>query len=215
MITRIFGSWQVYAFTLGYSFWTLTAGSYVLQYFTLYLKATKLYSVEQINSIPTCIGVVNWFVMVSTGFITDKIGQRGPVCFAVGLVLIFTYSVLTVWTVPHTLRMAVFIITGAYGCFTPILAGWVNEACGGDQQKRAFVLAFMVSAGQAVAIPFQQLQFPSSEAPAFRKTHGWVSALGFVVALTLWTGVGIPVLQRWRERRLKTEEVEDIGENEE
>lgn len=57
----------------------------------------------------------------------------------------------------------------------------------------------MVSVGQAVVIPFQQLQFPSSEAPAFKKTHGWGSALAFVVALTLWTGLGIPLLQRWRE----------------
>ena len=75
---RIFGSWQVYAFTLGYSLWTLTAGSYVLQYFTLYLKATKLYTVEQYNSIPTGMNAVNWLVMVSSGFVIDKIGRRGP-----------------------------------------------------------------------------------------------------------------------------------------
>ncbi|KAF7187151.1 MFS transporter PfmaC [Pseudocercospora fuligena] len=210
---RIFGSWQVYAFTLGYSLWTLTAGSYVMQYFTLYLKATKQYSVEQINSIPTAISAVNWFVMVSTGFITDKIGRRGPVCFAVGCVLIFTYAVLAVWDVGHPFRMAVLILCGVYGCYTPILAGWVNEACRGDQQKRAFVLAFMVSVGQAVVIPFQQLQFPSSKAPHFSKTHGWGSALAFVIALTLWTGVGLPLLQRWLARGKETDSVvEDLAE---
>ncbi|ROW16352.1 hypothetical protein VPNG_02740 [Cytospora leucostoma] len=203
VIPRIFGSWQVYAFTLAYSFWTLTAGSYIMQYFGLYLKATGQYTVTQIDNIPTSIGAVNFVVMVSTGFIADKIGRRGPVCFAVGCLLTFVYAVLTAWDVPHGLRMAVFILAGCYGCYTPLLAGWVNEACGGDQQKRAFILAFMISVGSAVVIPFQQLQFPSSQAPEFAKTHGWPSALAFVVVLTLWTGIGLPLLQRWREGKAK------------
>ncbi|KUI73238.1 Pantothenate transporter liz1 [Cytospora mali] len=201
VIARIFGSWQVYAFTLGYSFWTLTAGSYVMQYFGLYLKSTGWYSVPEIDNIPTCIGAVNFVFMIGSGFVADKIGRRGPVCFGVGCLLTFVYAVLTAWYVPHTLRMAVFILAGCYGCYTPLLAGWANEACGGDQQKRAFVLAFMVSVGSAVVIPFQQLQFPSSQAPEFSKTHGWASALVFALALTLWTGIGLPMLQKWRERQ--------------
>uniref|UniRef100_A0A8H7N302 Major facilitator superfamily (MFS) profile domain-containing protein n=1 Tax=Bionectria ochroleuca TaxID=29856 RepID=A0A8H7N302_BIOOC len=209
IIRRIFGSWQVYAFTLGYSFWTLTCGSYIIQYFTLYLKSTKLYTVPEINNIPTSVGAVNFLFMVTTGYVSDKIGSRAPVCFAVGSLLTFVYAVLTAWTVPHTLRLAVFILAGCYGCYTPLLAGWTNEACGGDQQKRAFVLGFMVSVGQAVVIPFQQLQMPSSQAPQFVATHGWGSALSWVVALTVWTGVGIPLLQRWRQSKSKVSSVEE------
>lgn len=203
VVVRIFGSWQVYAFTLAYSLWMLTAGLYVMQYFGLYLKSTGWYSVPETDSIPTSIGAVNFVIMVGSGFVADKIGRRGPVCFAVGCLLTFAYAVLTAWDVPHGLRMAVFILTGCYGCYTPLLAGWANEACGGDQQKRAFVLAFMVSVGSAVVIPFQQLQFPSSQAPEFSETHGWASALVFVVALTLWTGVGLPMVQKWRECQVR------------
>lgn len=199
VIRRIFGTWQVYAFTAAYCFWTLTCGSYVMQYFGLYLRWTGNYSVPQINNIPTCIGAVNFVFMVSTGYISDKLGRRWPVCLGVGLLLTFDYAVLAAWNVPHMFRMAVFILIGCYGCYTPLLAGWCNEACGGDQQKRAFVLGFMVSVGQAVVIPFQQLQFPSSKAPDFSETHGWGSGLAFVVALTLWTGAGLPLLQRWGE----------------
>lgn len=208
VVARIFGSWQVYAFTAAYSFWTLTAGSYVMQYFELYLKAVG-YKTTDVNNIPTAIGAVNFVFMVGTGFVADKIGRRGPVCFAVGCLLTFVYAVLAAWDVPHGLRMAAFILVGCYGCYTPLLAGWVNEACGGDQQKRAFVLGFMVSVGAAVVIPFQQLQFPSSEAPAYKKTHGYASALAFVVVLTVWTGVAIPVLQAWREGKLKRGGAED------
>ncbi|KAH7128908.1 major facilitator superfamily transporter [Dactylonectria macrodidyma] len=214
VIRRVFGSWQVYAFTAGYSFWTLTCGSYAMQYFTLYLKSTGWYTIPEINNIPTCIGAINFLFMISTGYMADKIGNRGPVCFAVGSLLTFCYAVLTVWSVPHDLRMAAFILLGCYGCYTPLLAGWANEACGGDQQKRAFILGFMVSVGQAVVIPFQQLQLPSGQAPEFKETHGWPSALAWVVALTLWTGIGIPFLQKWREGKTKVVSSHEVFDEE-
>ncbi|KAF7557574.1 hypothetical protein G7Z17_g606 [Cylindrodendrum hubeiense] len=75
---RVFNSWQVYAFTVGYSFWTLTCGSYIIQYFTLYLKSTGDYTVPEINNIPTSVGAINFFFMIATGFVADKIGNRGP-----------------------------------------------------------------------------------------------------------------------------------------
>lgn len=184
-----------------------------MQYFAIYLKSTGWYSVPEINNIPTCIGAVNFVFMISTGYIADKLGGRALVCGAVGSLMIFNYAILTAWDVPHKLRMAVFIMHGCYGCFTPLLAGWTNEACGGDQQKRAFILGFMVSVGQAVVIPFQQVQLASGEAPEFKKTHGWGSALAWVVALTLWTGVGLPLVQRWRQKEVVvTTREEDVDE---
>jgi ACS family pantothenate transporter-like MFS transporter len=214
IIRRILGAWQLYVFAIAYSLWTLTCGSYVMQYFTLWLKATGDYSIPQINSIPTSLGAVNFLFMMSTGYAIDMLGpkRRGAVCAAVGCLLIFCYAVMVVWDVPDRLKMAAFILAGCYGCYTPILAGWCNSVCGGDQQLRAFVLAFMVSLGQAVVIPFQQLQFPSGQAPEFKETHGWPSGLAFVVALTIFTGVGIDALQkiaeRWNKRGTESSDVE-------
>lgn len=176
-----------------------------MQYFTLYLKSTHWFSIPQINNIPTSIGAVNLCTMLTTGFVADKIGRRGPVCLAVGLVLIFCYAVLAAWDVSHNLRMVAFIAIGTYGCFTPLLAGWCNECCGGDQQKRAFILGLMTSVGGAVVIPFQQLQFPSSQSPDFKATKGWGSALAFVIALTLWTAFGIPWVQQSRMQKNEPE----------
>ncbi|KAJ5893855.1 Major facilitator superfamily domain general substrate transporter [Penicillium taxi] len=210
VLKRIFQSWQLYTFSLAYAFWSLTCGSYVMQYFELYLKSLKTYSVPQINNIPTCIGAVNFFFMIGTGFISDKIGRRGPVCFAVGCLMTFCYAVFTAWPASHSLKMAAFILTGCYGCYTPLLAGWVNGSCGGDQQLRAFVLAFMVSLGGAVVIPFQQYQLPSGKAPTFAQTHGWASALAFVVALTLWTGFGIDFVKRIVTKNRQPEKENDV-----
>ncbi|KAJ5362363.1 Major facilitator superfamily domain general substrate transporter [Penicillium brevicompactum] len=193
---RIFLSWQLYTFSIAYAMWSLTCGSYVMQYFGLWLKSMKDYSVPQINNIPTSMGAINFVFMIGTGYAADKIGRRGPVCFAVGCLLTFCYAILTAWPPSRGLKMAAFVLSGCYGCYTPLLAGWVNGSCGGDQQLRAFVLAFMVSLGSAVVIPFQQLQFPSGQAPRFTQTHGWVSGLCFVIALTLWTGFGIDIVER-------------------
>ncbi|CAJ2510610.1 Uu.00g062350.m01.CDS01 [Anthostomella pinea] len=203
---RVATSWQLYCFVIGYALWSLTVGSLVLQYFTLYLKQTGYFTIPQINNIPTAIGAVNFFTMIITGYVADKIGNRGPVCLAVGLILTVCYAILSAWDVPHGLKMVVFIACGTYGCFTPLLAGWCNETCGGDQQKRAFILGLMTSVGPAVQIPFQQLQFPSSQAPHFKSTHGWPSALAFVVLLTLWTGFGIPTIQKAMQKRVQTDE---------
>jgi ACS family pantothenate transporter-like MFS transporter len=176
-----------------------------MQFFALWLKAEKTYSVPQINNLPTVIGAVNFFFMIGTGFAIDKIGSRGPLCLSVSLVLTFVYIILTVWDVPSGLKLAAFFLAGCYGCFSPLMAGWVNGVCGGDQQLRAFTLAFMGSFGQAVVIPFQQDQFPSSQAPAYAKTHGYGSVLALVVALTLWTGFGIGFIEkrapRWFKRQ--------------
>lgn len=178
-----------------------------MQYFELWLKALKTYSVPQINNIPTSMGAVNFAFMVTTGIVADRIGRRGPVFFGVGCLLTFCYAVFTAWPESEGLKMAAFILTGCYGCFTPLLAASVNISCGNDQQLRAFVMAFMVSLGSAVVIPFQQLQFPSGEAPIFSNTHGWVSGLVFVIALTTWTGFGIEFVERIMTRS-KTDLVE-------
>ena len=210
VIGRIFSSWQVYAFTLGYCFWSLTCGNYVMQYFALYLRWTEQYTVPEINNIPTAIGAVNFVIMTSSGFIADKMGKRGPVCFVVGCLLTFCFAVLSAWSVPHSLRMAAFILTGCYGCYTPLLAGWTNETCGGDEQKRAFILAWMVSVGYAVTIPFQQYQMPSGDAPEFSQTNGWPSALAWVIALTLWTGLAIPWMHRRGDKKASARAEEEV-----
>ncbi|KAH8682022.1 major facilitator superfamily transporter [Xylariales sp. PMI_506] len=202
ILKRIFGSWQVYAFALGFIFWYLTCGSYVMQYFILYLKAEG-YPVVQYNNIPTSIGAVNFFFMVGTGYIVDKTRARTAVFLSIGVLMVFCHAIFLVWNVPHALRMVAFIAAGCYGCYIPLMAAWINEVCGADQQKRAFVLAFSNAAGQACLLPYQQLMFPSSQAPHFASTHAWISSFVFTIATVLWTAFGISSVQKWAEKRHK------------
>lgn len=172
-----------------------------MQFFLLWLTAEKTYSVVQINNIPTSLGAVNFFFMITTGYAADVIGSRAPVAAFVGSLLTFCFIIFTVWNVPSGLKFFAFILTGCYGCFTPMLFGWVNSVCHGDAQLRAFTLAFMTSFGTAAVTPFQQFMFPSSQAPAYSGTHGYAAALVFVVCLTLWTSVVIIFFQKRDEKK--------------
>ncbi|ODV82615.1 hypothetical protein CANARDRAFT_204857 [[Candida] arabinofermentans NRRL YB-2248] len=197
-------SWQPYAYTLAYSFWCLTAGSYCMQFMTLFLKYKKNYTQTQINYMPDAISCVNLITMISSGIIIDLIGgRRWPVCIFVGLLMIVGFGILRSHTENAKLRLTGYIITGVYGCFTPILSGWANIACGNDPKLRAFTLSVMVAIGTSVVTPFQQYVFPSSEAPFYKQTNGFSYALAFTVCLVAWTGIGLPLLETYMEKKKK------------
>jgi MFS transporter, ACS family, pantothenate transporter len=44
---------------------------------------------------------------------------------------------------------------------------------------------------RAVVSPFQLYLVPSSQAPTYKGTHGYAAALVFVVALAVWSSLGI------------------------
>lgn len=198
---RIFGSWQFYVFIVAYSLWSLTGGNYVMQFYTLYLKYTGDYTIPQVNYMPTSMSCVNLVCMLSSGIVSDLIGKRWPFLLFVGTILIFTYSVMLSSGASHHLRLAAYTMTGAYGCFTPVLAGWCNISCGGDQHLRAATQASMIVVGQIVVTPFQQELFPSSDAPFYRKTKGFAYGLAFVICLTFWTVVVIPMVESHFEKK--------------
>ncbi|KAB2575634.1 Pantothenate transporter liz1 [Lasiodiplodia theobromae] len=203
VVKRVFGSWQLYVFCVAWSFWSLTCGSSVQTWMALWLKSEKTadgknrYSVPQINNIPTVVGAVNFFFMVGSGLASDIIGSRAPVTFFVGLLMTFCYVIYVIWPTSTGLKMAAFFLQGCYGCFSPLLSGWVNSLCGGDNQLRAFTMAMMMSVGQACSTPFSQYLFPASDAPTYRSTHGYIAALVFVVALTLWCSLVLGGIERW------------------
>ncbi|EKG18412.1 Methyltransferase type 11 [Macrophomina phaseolina MS6] len=183
--------------------WSLTCGSSVQTWMALWLKSekkadgTNRYSVPEINNIPTVVGAVNFVFMTGSGIASDIIGSRAPVMLFVGILMTFCYAIYVIWPSSTGLKMAAFFLQGCYGCFSPLLSGWVNSLCGGDNQLRAFTMAMMMSVGSAFSTPFSQYMFPANDAPTYRKTHGYIAALVFVVALTLWCSVVLGGVERW------------------
>lgn len=206
---RMIVAWQPWAFTLAYSFWQLTAASYSMQFFTLYLKAKKTYTQTQINYIPDGISCVNLITMIASGIVIDIIGKRWQVCLFVGTLLTVAFAILRSSNEGVKIRFFGYILTGVYGCFTPILSGWANIACKNDPKLRAFSLSVMIAIGTAAGTPFQQYVFPSSQAPFYRKTGGFSYSVAFTVLLTVWTGIGIPLIESRFEKTEKTKKNEE------
>lgn len=199
-------SWQPWAFSLAYSLWMLTAASYSMQFMTLYLKAKGTYTQTQINYIPDAISCVNLVTMIMSGILVDMLRRRWPICLFVGVLLTVSFAILRSPNENTRLRLFGFILTGVYGCYTPILSGWANISCGKNPKLRAFSLSVMIAIGTAIGTPYQQYVFPSSEAPYYRRTNGFSFALAFSVLLTFWTGIGLPLMERWRYKKKSLEQ---------
>ncbi|KAL0264264.1 hypothetical protein SLS55_000211 [Diplodia seriata] len=203
----------------------------------LWLKSEKTadgrnrYSVPQINNIPTVVGAVvripipshpipspqltsrqNFIFMTTTGIAADSLGTRAPVTLVVGTLMTLSYVVYVIWPSSTALKMAAFFLQGCYGCFSPLLSGWLNSLCGGDRQLRAFTMAIMMSVGQACATPASQYLFPASEAPEYKGTRGYVVGLVFVVALTGWCAVVLGGVERWYVQKQAAKAAGSTGE---
>lgn len=55
--------------------------------------------------------------------------------------------------------------------------------------------------------------FPASDAPTYRKTHGYTAALVFVVGMTIWCSFVLGGIEKWYDGKAKpTVEEDPAGE---
>ena len=86
------------------------------QPFSLYLKAkSNIYSVVQINTIPTIVTAVSVVIAVAAGIIADKTECFWIPSYLVTLPLIVGTALLVAWDVGESGRLAGFILTGFVG----------------------------------------------------------------------------------------------------
>lgn len=69
------------------------------------------------------------------GWVFDKLKMRRLVFLVIGMVLMVVYVIMMVWYVFYVLRIIVFIFCGVFGFFILLMVGWINEVCGGDEEK--------------------------------------------------------------------------------
>lgn len=148
----------------------MSCGGLLLQWITLYLRSMTMsgqhiYTVPQINAIPTIASAVASFsplvqsatsdnipwssqgivIGFSCGFLADHFVKRSTVLLGLGTLLIFCFSILAAWPSSHKFRLSAYFLAGSYAAVAPLLSAAGNEACGGDDQLRAFVQGFTIS----------------------------------------------------------------------
>ncbi|KAI1136326.1 putative pantothenate transporter [Hypoxylon sp. FL0543] len=176
---RVLSRWHWYLFVLQ---WTLMDQNFLpgAQPFSLYLKAkSNIYSVVQINTIPTIVTAVSIVVAFSCGIIADKTGRFWLPAIAVTFPVLAGMILLVAWDVGESGRLAGFILTGFEAACSPLTMGWASVVMAGDAEERAVVTASMNAIGQAITAGTQVVQYPASRAPNFR--GGFISVLATTV----------------------------------
>ncbi|GAD95623.1 pantothenate transporter, putative [Paecilomyces variotii No. 5] len=177
-VKRLLSCWQLYAFSISWAVMELTCGVNLQRWMTLYLKSLKVdghykYSTEEINDLPTIVGCAELVWMILSATLVDKYQIHAIVFFVLGSVQLFAYIVFLAWSSNDTFIIAVYYLCSAYGAIAPLISASLNSSCGGDKQMRALTTSLMISIGYAVETPAQQYMFPTSEAPRFKKSHGY------------------------------------------
>jgi ACS family pantothenate transporter-like MFS transporter len=86
------------------------------QPFSLYLKAkSKLYSVTQINTLPTINTALSVVAALAAGLYADRTGRFWVPSVFASLGILVGCVLLAVWEIGETGRVAAFIITGTNG----------------------------------------------------------------------------------------------------
>ena len=86
------------------------------QPFSLYLKAkSNIYSVVQINTLPTITTAVSIVVAFTAGIVADKTGRFWLPSYLITLPVVVGIALLVAWDVGESGRLAGFILTGFEG----------------------------------------------------------------------------------------------------
>ncbi|KAI4860501.1 putative pantothenate transporter [Hypoxylon rubiginosum] len=177
---RVFSRWHWYLFVLQ---WTLMDQNFLpgAQPFSLYLKAkSDVYSIVQINTIPTIVTAVSIVVAFICGVAADRTGRFWVPAVAVTFPVLAGMILLVVWDVGESGRLAGFILTGFEAACSPLTMGWASVVMARDAEERAVVTASMNAIGQAITAGTQVVQYPASGAPNFHS--GFISVLATTVA---------------------------------
>lgn len=127
---RVFSRWHWYIFVLQWTLMDQNFAPYGTP-FSLYLKAKgDIYSIVQINTLPTIATAISAVVALLAGIVADRTGRFWLPSYVVTIPLLIGCSLLVAWEVGEAGRLAGFMLTGfvggMYSTRLPIchLPGW-------------------------------------------------------------------------------------------
>jgi MFS transporter, ACS family, pantothenate transporter len=169
IFARVFRRWHWYLFV---ALWSIGNQNNQIpgSPFNLYLKAkSEIYSIAQINTIPTSATAVSIVTAFITCAIADRIGRFWPLLIAITIPTIVSHALLVAWNVGESGRVGAFILSGVEDGLFPLSMSWATVEMSGDAEERAVVTASMNAIGQAIVAWSQLLQFPAIGAPRFKE----------------------------------------------
>ncbi|CZR64300.1 uncharacterized protein PAC_14198 [Phialocephala subalpina] len=155
---------------------------------SLYLKVhPKIYSVTQINTIPTIPLAIYIVLALAFGVIADRTGKFWVLALIGTVPNLIGSLLLAVYDIGEGGRLFAFCITGTLGVLSPMTMSWVSLIMAGDAEERAVATVSMNAIGQGFTAWTQLLAFPATAAPHFRKGFINTSVTAFFQILSILT----------------------------
>ncbi|OJJ43593.1 hypothetical protein ASPZODRAFT_73970 [Penicilliopsis zonata CBS 506.65] len=193
--------WPLYVMVIPYVCYVLAL--HIASYMNLWLESLEIYTVAQINVIPSGGYAVEIVCALCFAIISDAIGKRWPIIMFGAAMGLLGGTLLSVWTgIPVGLKYVAWFLTFAPVGTGALLFAWGNELCSGSAEERAILLGWLNTMGYVFYAWVPVLIYPASQAPEYK--------VGYKVNAALW-GVyllGIPVIL-WFARRFPLEQRED------
>jgi len=121
---QIFTNWKLYIFLTTYTL--ISIGPNSTNYFILYLKWTKKYTVQQVNLIPTAGYAIQFISMFLTSAISDYTKNRPSMITLAGTLGCISCILLSIWNIPQNLLLFAFLL-GYMGNSQSIFTSWFTE----------------------------------------------------------------------------------------
>ncbi|KAF2648482.1 putative MFS transporter Liz1/Seo1 [Lophiostoma macrostomum CBS 122681] len=184
-VKRILTSWHIYTLVLVSIFWANGVIGAAAPAFQLFLKASKKYSVPQINALGTVPFAVQAATTLIFAWLSDGAleGARWPPIIFGGLLNIILGASLAAWDVADGWKWACFALAGISGASGGLFFAWANEICSRDSEERAIVIASMNTLSYVVQVWLPLIVFQQVQAPRYYK--GWVTVTVLNVCLVL------------------------------
>ncbi|KAK7967178.1 uncharacterized protein PG986_001455 [Apiospora aurea] len=194
IIREILTSWPVYLFCAIFIVHVL--GIRIYSYMKLWLKATKLYTTEEINIIPTAGYGLQIFFTLSYAWTSDALGLRWPVIISACVVALIGTIILSVYP-EHNLAamMAGWLLTFCETGAGALIITWINEICSHSAEHRAIIIGVVETAAFTFQAWVPLLIYNSSEAPRFR--IGYQMASSFFALEIVFTLVILYCYKKW------------------
>lgn len=164
-VTMFFRSWRPWPFLVSYTMLWISGTS---SYFNLWLKSLGVYSVEQLNIIPTygyALGFVSGFVFAN---LSDRTRARWPWLFLATLFRFVGSLLLAIWNLPTGVLFFANMCSYAGEPVWSLLITWASEEFKDDAELRGLLCAVGNTIGAGFSLWLPLLLFPTYEAPHYK-----------------------------------------------
>lgn len=195
VVSDVFSDWPVYLFSVMFA--AQLMGVRIYNYFTIYLKSTGRYTVEQVNILPSIGFGLATAMTLMMAWLSDGLRMRSPSIYLGATVSLIGCIMLAIYPdYNHNAMMTGWVLSYAQTGASALIMTYVNEILTYSSEQRLLVVGVVETFGFVTVAYGILLAYPSGEAPRFR--YGYKLAV-FFFALEIVSLTAIWICERkWR-----------------